>query len=242
MDSDAASPPVAWITGAAGGLGQSLVEAFLEGGYRVAAAFHRTNPFAPSPNLHPHPLDVTDEAGVSRAAQELLERWGRIDLLINNAGITRDGLLASMPEEDWDRVMAVNLGGAAHCSRAVLPAMTRQGGGQILNISSFAARRGHAGQANYVASKAGLIGLTQSLARETGRQNIRVNAILPGVLPGTGMTRDLDPAQLERFAAGNALGRLNAPGEVARFVRFLATLENVSGQVFQLDSRVGRWT
>jgi 3-oxoacyl-[acyl-carrier protein] reductase len=233
--------PVAWITGAAGGLGRALVTAFLEGGFRVAAGVHRHNPFTPGETLCPLTVDVTSGGAAADAARGILDRWGRVDVLVNNAGITRDSLLAGMSAEDWTGVMDVNLRGAFLCSQAVAPAMSRQRSGHIINISSFAARRGRAGQSNYVASKAGLIGLTQSLARELGPDNIRVNAILPGVLP-TGMVRGLSPEKLAALAAGNTLGRLNDCAEVAQFIRVLATLQNVSGQVFQLDSRIARWT
>jgi 3-oxoacyl-[acyl-carrier protein] reductase len=118
--------------------------------------------------------------------------------------------------------------------------MLRQRDGQIINVTSFSARRGQVGQANYAAAKAGLIGLTESLAKEVGARNVRANAVLPGVLP-TRMTAQMDPNQLQKLVAGNALQRINSLAEVARFVVFLSTLQNVSGQLFQLDSRIARW-
>jgi 3-oxoacyl-[acyl-carrier protein] reductase len=118
--------------------------------------------------------------------------------------------------------------------------MIDQGGGQIINISSHAGRHGAPGQAGYAAAKAGLIGLTAALAREAGPANVRVNAVLPGVMP-TPMTSRLAQPQLARYAAANALGRLNDPAEVAAFVAFLAGMRNVSGQLFQLDSRISPW-
>jgi 3-oxoacyl-[acyl-carrier protein] reductase len=135
----------------------------------------------------------------------------------------------------------VNLRGVFLVCRAAAPLLAARGGGHILNLSSHSGRVGARGQANYAAAKAGVIGLTQSLARELGPQNIRVNAVLPGVLP-TPMTAGLTPEQLAAFARANALNRLNDPAEVARFLVFLTTLANVSGQVFQLDSRVTPWT
>ena len=119
--------------------------------------------------------------------------------------------------------------------------MLRQRHGHIINVSSYSGRVGARGQTNYAAAKAGLLGLTQSLAREVGSRNVRVNAVLPGVLP-TAMTAALGPETQAAFAAANALGRINSIAEVARFIVFLATLENVSGQLFQLDSRIARWT
>jgi 3-oxoacyl-[acyl-carrier protein] reductase len=119
--------------------------------------------------------------------------------------------------------------------------MLRQREGQIINVTSFAAHRGPVGQANYAAAKAGLIGFTESLAKELGSRNIRVNAVLPGILP-TRMTAQMARGQLQKLIAENALQRMNSLAEVARFVVFLSTLKNVSGQLFQLDSRIARWT
>jgi 3-oxoacyl-[acyl-carrier protein] reductase len=232
---------VVLITGAAGGLGRGLVAEFAAQGWRVAAAYHSSKLCAESDSLWPAQLDVADRDQVQAVMKQLLARWGRVDALINNAGVTADSPIAQMSSDDWDRVLEVNLKGAFLCSQAVLPAMLKQRDGHIINIASFSARHGHRGQANYAAAKAGLIGLTESLAKEVGSRNIRVNAILPGVLP-TPMTAKLTEAQLNDLPAANALGRLNSLAEVARFVAFLATTQNISGQMFQLDSRVGRWT
>lgn len=160
---------------------------------------------------------------------------------MNNAGVTADQPAWQISDADWDRVIAVNLKGAFLCSREVLPVMLRQQDGHIINIASFSARQGTRGQANYAAAKAGLIGLTESLAREVGGDNVRVNAVLPGVMR-TGMTARLTEVQLTELASANLLGRLNSIEEVAGFVAFLASLRNVSGQLFQLDSRISRWT
>jgi 3-oxoacyl-[acyl-carrier protein] reductase len=127
------------------------------------------------------------------------------------------------------------------CIREVLPGMLKQRDGHIINVSSFAARQGTLGQSAYVSAKAGVLGLTQALAREVGSRNVRVNSVLPGVLR-TGMTEALPAARLDAMAAENVLGRLNRLDEVARFVVFLAGMQDVSGQVFQLDSRIGPWT
>jgi 3-oxoacyl-[acyl-carrier protein] reductase len=155
--------------------------------------------------------------------------------------VTADALSWQLSEEDWDRVLAVNLKGAFLCAQAALRPILRQRNGHIINIGSFSGRAGQLGQANYAAAKAGLIGLTESLAKEVGSRNVRVNAVLPGVLP-TSMTAKLSEAQLAEYAAANALGRINSLTEVAQFIVFLATMQNVSGQVFQLDSRIARWT
>ena len=232
---------VVLITGAAGGLGKGLVSEFLAQGWRVAAGWHRSHDFLASESLLPLPLDVTNGGQVTEAVAQIIEKWESLDVLVNNAGIAIDAVLPQMKLEDWERVVAVNLKGAFLCSQAALRPMLKQRQGHIINITSFAARNGARGQANYAAAKAGLIGLTESLAREVGSRNVRVNAILPGVLP-TAMTVDLKPEILAQFAAANALGRINSILEVTRFIAFLATTENISGQVFQLDSRIARWS
>lgn len=234
-------PRVALITGASGGLGRALVTEFLAHGWRVAAGFHRENAHAESEFLLPVLLDVTSRDAVQSAVAQVLARWSRVDLLINNAGLTVDHPSWQLSDDDWQRVLDVNLKGAFLCAQAVLRPMLKQRDGHILNIASFSGRTGNSGQANYAAAKAGLLGLTTSLAKEVGTRNVRVNAILPGVLP-TPMTARLTPEQLAAFAAANALGRLNDLAEVARFTAFLATTQNISGQVFQLDSRIARWT
>ena len=231
---------VALITGANGGLGRALVNEFVAHGWHVVAGAR-----APVPSSHPQivpvPLDVTNPEQIDQAIATTVERFQRLDLLINNAGLTADAPLAQLSEDDWDRVLDVNLNGAFRCARAAARQMMRQRDGHIINISSFAARGGRAGQSSYVAAKAGLVGLTQSLAKELGSRNVRVNTIFPGVLP-TNMTAQLSAEQLTAFAEANALGRINSVEEVARFIAFLATTQNISGQVFALDSRMAPWT
>lgn len=234
------SSRVVLITGAAGGLGQGLVSEFAAQGWRVVAAYHRTTTQAETETIWPVALDVTSRARVGEVVEQTLARWGRIDALINNAGATEDQLSAQLSADNWDRVLDVNLKGAFLCSQAVIRPMMKQRDGHIINLSSFVARTGRAGQANYAAAKAGLLGLTESIAKETGSRNVRVNAVLPGVLP-TGMTATLSPEQLQTLAGANALNRLNDVAEVARFIVFLAAMKNVSGQFFQLDSRIARW-
>lgn len=232
---------VALITGASGGLGRAFVAEFLAQGWHVAAGWHRENAHPEGDSLLPLPLDVTSREAVEAAVAQVLARWQRIDLLINNAGNTADALVGQLTDDDWQRVLDAHLKGAFLCSQAVIRPMLKQRDGHILNIASFSARTGNRGQANYAAAKAGLLGLTTSLAKEVGSRNVRVNALLPGVLP-TPMTAGLTPKQLEAFAEANALGRLNDPAEVARFAAFLAGTRNISGQFFQLDSRIARWT
>jgi len=232
---------VVLITGASGGLGQELVAQFAAQGWRVAAGQYRTAIHAEAEYLLPLSLDVTDRGQAVTAVEATHRRWGRIDALVNNAGLTDDSPTWQISDEDWDRVLAVNLKGAFICAQAVLRPMLRQHDGHIINVASFSGRSGARGQANYAAAKAGLFGLTQSLAKEIGSRNVRVNAVLPGVLP-TPMTAKLSEAQLAEFAAVNALGRINSIEEIAKFIVFLSSMQNVSGQLFQLDSRVAPWT
>jgi NAD(P)-dependent dehydrogenase (short-subunit alcohol dehydrogenase family) len=167
----------------------------------------------------------------------------RLDLLINNAGIFRDASLLKMTEEDFDAVLDANLKGAFLCTQAALKLMSRQREGHIINIGSYSALSGPAGQANYAAAKAGLIALTQSTAKEYGLRNIRANCLLPGFLE-TKMTRHLleDAEWKEQLLSQHTLGRLNTPQDAARFIVMLHSMPAVSGQVFQLDSRIHRWT
>ncbi len=240
-NTNAGAPRVVLITGAAGGLGQGLVSGFADAGWQVAAGC-RQHPFESArPEVWPLQMDVTQADQVQAVVQAVEQRWGKIDLLIHNAGVAEDDLVARMSEEAWQRVLDVNLRGAFLCARAVLPGMVARQDGQILHIASFSGRVGRAGAANYCASKAGLLGLTTSLAREHGRDNIRVNALLPGFLR-TKLVGTLSEADLAANAASNSLNRLNSIEEVARFALFLATMHNVSGQIFQLDSRIAPWS
>lgn len=185
-------------------------------------------------------LDVTCDESCAEAAEAALARWGRIDAVIHAAGITCDSLLARARCEDWDAVFAVNVDGARRLARATMPILAGQGGGHWMGIGSHAGQAGAAGQAAYAASKAALNGLMLSWAREFAANNVRINTVLPGVLP-TPMTDSLDPEVMHSYAQANLLGRINDPAEVARFIGFLLTTHNISGQVFALDSRVHRW-
>ena len=232
--------PVVWITGAAGGLGQGLVAAFAARGWHVAAAYHREAGHRETDPIWPLAVDVTNRDQVRSGLARILHRWRRIDVLVNNAGAVADHLSWRINEADWDRVLAVNLKGAFLCAQAALGPMRKQCRGHIINLASFAARSGPAGQANYAAAKAGLLGLTVALAKEVGPHAVRVNAVLPGVLP-TPMTAVLPEQQWRGLIAANVLGRPNSIAEVAQFIVFLAMMQNVSGQLFQLDSRISRW-
>jgi len=215
---------VAIISGGHGDLARAIVTTLSDAGMQV---------HAPGRDL----LDVSQPESV----QKFFDPLERVDLLINNAAIRNDALCASMTAAQWDSIMTTNLRGAFLCSQAVARKMMRQRSGHILNIGSFSARIGNVGQANYAAAKAGLIGLTQSMARELGKRNVRVNCVLPGFLE-TKFSADMAPELKQRALEMHELGKFNTVEEAARFIAFLETMPFVSGQVFQLDSRVAPWT
>lgn len=233
--------PVILITGAAGGLGRGLVGGFSKAGWRVAAAVHRNpRPEWNGAEILGCALEVTDSRSWQQVVDGILDRWGRLDVLINNAAVVRDRLLVSLPDDDWDHVMDVCLKGAFLGCRTVLPVMSRQQNGHILNVASFAGRSGAVGQSNYAAAKAGLLGLTLALAREVAEAGIRVNAILPGLLP-TPMTASLPVPVTRSLVGSNLLGRMNRVEEVVALTLQLAATRDVSGQIFQWDSRIAAW-
>ncbi|MHC1787372.1 MAG: 3-oxoacyl-[acyl-carrier-protein] reductase [Christensenellales bacterium] len=180
--------------------------------------------------------DVADPLAVREAVKQVREALGPIDILVNNAGITRDGLALRLPAADFDRVVQVDLGGAFHCSQACCRDLMRQGWGRIVNISSVAGLMGNAGQANYAAAKAGLIGLTKSLARELAPRGVTVNAVAPGFIE-TEMTGQLPPETLQKALAGVPLRRAGRAEEVAAAVAFLCSrdADYLTGCVLQVD-------
>ena len=182
-------------------------------------------------------MDVRKEAQI----ETYFSRLERVDVLIANAGLTRDGAVTALARDDFNEVVNANLRGAFLCSRAALKFMLRQRSGHIVLIGSRAARHGTRGQSAYAAAKAGLVGLAQSLAKEYGARNIRCNVVLPGFLE-TRLTAGLSPQRRETVRAEHALGRFNTVENAARFIAFLARMDHVSGQVFALDSRIDRWT
>lgn len=230
---------VVLVTGAHGGLGQALTRAFASAGWRVAAAGHTTTPQPLPPGAAGYTVELRDSATIKRLMDDVHHHFGRLDVLVHNAGVAIDALVPKLSVAAWDQCLSVNLRGAFLCARAALGSMLHQADGHILLIGSHASC-GSAGQAAYAAAKSGLIGLGTSLAREAGPRNVRVNTVWPGVLH-TAMTAQLSPQRQEQLAAENLLGRWNDLEEVARFVAHLAETRNISGQVFQLDSRVSRW-
>ena len=180
--------------------------------------------------------DVSKQEDAASLVEQTLSSLGRVDILVNNAGITRDTLLLRMSASDWDQVMAINLKGAFLCTQAVLRHMLRQREGRIINIASVVGLIGNAGQANYAAAKAGLIGLTKSTAREGASRGVTANAIAPGFID-TGMTSKLSDAVKQEFLRQIPLGYMGTPGDVANAVAFLASDEAryITGHVLNVD-------
>lgn len=180
--------------------------------------------------------DVADEAAVTAMVKDVKKELGRIDILVNNAGITRDGLLMIMKETDWQAVLDTNLTGAFHCTKAVTRLMMKQRSGSIINITSVVGETGNAGQANYAAAKAGLIGFTKSVAKELASRNIRCNAIAPGCIE-TDMTAVLGEDTVDAMIKTIPMGRVAQPEEVAKAVLFLASddASYITGQTLNVD-------
>ena len=234
------------VTGASRGLGRQIAIRFGRAGERVVVNYLRNEAGALETvdeiaHAGGEALSVRADVRVSMEVEAMVagtvRRWGSVDVLVNNAGSTKDSLLLRMADESWNEVIAANLTGPFHCIRAAAGAMMNQRRGQIVSIGSIVGIQGREGQANYAASKAGLMGLTRACAREFGPYNIKVNTILPGYLL-TDMGRKASNAVLERVRRENALGGPSDPEEVAEFVYRLSLMENVSGQTFNLDSRI----
>lgn len=221
---------VALVTGASQGIGRACAIALARAGTQVALAARNESKLeevaaeiAAAGGTAAHfPLDIGSEDSIKACAKEVLARFGRIEILVNNAGITRDGLSMRMRRADWDDVLATNLTGAFLITQAVMPSMLKARWGRVINVTSVVGQTGQAGQANYAASKAGLIGLTKSLARELASRSITVNAVAPGYIE-TPMTAVLDDKQREAMLANVPLARVGTDLDVAHAVAFLAS-------------------
>ncbi|MBI4442758.1 MAG: 3-oxoacyl-[acyl-carrier-protein] reductase [Acidobacteria bacterium] len=232
---------VAVVTGGASGIGEAIVRLLVgEGAQTIIADILDRPGGALAEELGPlaffQHTDVSQESDVQESFRKAAEQFGKIDILVNNAGITRDGLLLRMKRSDWDAVININLTAAYLCIQQVLSGMVRRRYGRIINIASVVAQMGNAGQANYVASKAGIIGLTRAVAQEVASRNITVNAVAPGFIE-TAMTAALNPEAREKLAGRIPLGRLGQPLDVAQAVKFLASDEAayITGHVLNVN-------
>jgi 3-oxoacyl-[acyl-carrier protein] reductase len=231
----------ALVTGSTRGIGRSIAETFAECGARVAVVGRDSSraqeaATAISSSAQGFACDVSDTAAVAKLVSDVETAFGSIDILVNNAGITRDNLVMRLKDEDWDAVQNANLRGAFSAIRAVSRGMMKRRSGRIINVASIVGLIGNKGQANYAASKAGLIALTKSVAKELGSRNILVNAVAPGFIE-TEMTAAMTPEARDALGKQIALERLGKPQDVAGMVAFLASdlAAYITGQVFVVD-------
>ena len=235
---------IALVTGASQGIGRAISLALAEAGAKVAATARTADKLAAlaaeieqaGGHALAVPMDVADAASVKNGIKQVVEHFGRIDILVNNAAITKDMLELRMKLEDWDAVLRTNLTGAHLCIQQALSGMIRQRSGRIINITSIVAETGNAGQANYVASKAGLIGLTRAVAVEVASRGITVNALAPGFIE-TPMTDPLPQELKDKMKSMIPLGRFGAASEIAAAVVFLASDEAgyITGHVLDVN-------
>src|SRR5215217_2669477 len=237
------SQRVALVTGASRGIGRAIARMLAGQGATVVAAARGDNARAVADEITAAggraecaTIDVAAPGSAEEAVGGVVSRHGRIDILVNNAGIARDQLMLRMKREDWDAVLATNLTAAFAITQAVLKPMIRQKGGRIISISSVVGQSGNAGQANYAASKAGLIGFTKAVALEVASRGITVNVVAPGLIE-TDMTRAMTGSAHEEWAAKIPLKRLGTPGDIASAVCFLASDEAsyITGQVLAVN-------
>lgn len=238
---------VAIITGGANGIGLAAVERFLQEGAKVVIAdFNAVAGQQHEKDFQQKGYDVTfikintaDRSNVDIVIQAVKEKYGRIDILVNNAGITRDAMLVKMTEADFQQVLDVNLNGVFHCTQAVVPHMIEQGYGKIINTSSVSGVYGNVGQTNYAASKAAIIGMTKTWAKELGRKGINVNAVSPG-FTRTAMVEKMPENIIDKMKSTTSLQRLGIPVDIANAYLFLATDEAsyITGHVLQVDGGI----
>jgi 3-oxoacyl-[acyl-carrier protein] reductase len=232
------------ITGGAGGIGKATATQFLDRGASVELwdmDAETGNKLVESwseygHEVHFQQVDVTDFDAVKEAMSDLHNRWGKLDVLVNNAGITKDATLKKMSTEDWQQVVDVNLNGVFYCGKAAANVMLEQESGVILNASSVVGVYGNFGQSNYVATKSGVIGLTKTWARELGRKGVRVNAVAPGFIE-TPMVNTVPDKVLDKLKGQTPLGRLGKPEDIASAYVFLASDQAafITGTVLQVD-------
>jgi 3-oxoacyl-[acyl-carrier protein] reductase len=235
---------VAFVTGASRGIGRSIALTLCRSGYEIVVASPEVeNNEAVAAEIRACSgraltlnFDLTSLDSIKSGVASAIKECGRIDVLVNNAGITKDGLAVRMKPEDWNLVIQINLTGAFYTSQQVLPAMMKERWGRIVNVASVVGQMGNAGQANYVSSKAGIIGLTKALAREVASRNITVNAVAPGFIE-TDMTARLPQEVKDQMASTIALKRFGTPDDVAAAVRFLASEEAgyITGNVINVN-------
>ena len=237
---------VALVTGASRGIGAVIARRLAQDGAKVAVNYQSSEEAARQVaqsiiDLGGEALvmagDVSREDSAEGFVKQVLEQWGRIDILVNNAGITRDRLLLRMTAEDWDRVIEVNLRGAFLCTRYVMPHLIRRRQGRVINISSVVGLGGNPGQANYAASKAGLIGFTKAVAREVASRNITVNALAPGFIDTGGMVGQMTEEARKQVLGRIPMGRFGSADDVAEAVIFLCGpgAGYITGQVLTID-------
>ncbi len=229
------------VTGGSRGIGKSIAESFLNDGATVIVTYKNAidEEYFNSKNIKHHKCDVADIKAVSELVDAIVKEFGKIDVLVNNAGITKDGLLMRMSEEDWDAVIDTNLKGVFNFTKAVSRPMMGKKSGKIVNITSISGVMGNAGQANYSASKAGVIGFTKAVAKELASRNINVNAIAPGFIE-TEMTDKLSEDVKKNYLSSIPMKRFASTNEVANVVKFLASddASYITGQTICVDGGI----
>jgi 3-oxoacyl-[acyl-carrier protein] reductase len=240
------SERVVIVTGGSRGIGRAIAFRFADEKPKLVLLHHDPDDSVAKETLdrladqgvqgEAHRIDVSNRGDVDRLFKDVLARFGRVNVLINNAGIMKDGLLMRMSEDDWDLVLRVNLKGVFNCTQAVIRSMIKERSGRVVNISSVVGQMGNAGQTNYAASKAGIMGFTKSLAREVAARGITVNAVAPGYI-NTEMTSSLPDKVKEAFMQQIPLGRVGEPEDVAEAVHWLCSdgSRYVTGQVIHVN-------